>query len=159
LNQWLRACFLSDPGHRIRFVYLPKHTSWLNQIECWFSILVRRLLRRGNFTSTDELKQQILKFIDYFNRALANPFLWKFKGFMTLYRLVSYSCQPALVDNKFDAMSDEELKRYFLEHRDDEVVHAYMDRCYARPNRKPPPILSGSSLLQCQHQKTVGRRN
>jgi len=41
----------------------------------------RRLLRRGNFTSTDELKQQILKFIDYFNRALANPFLWKFKGF------------------------------------------------------------------------------
>jgi len=45
-----------------------KHTSWLNQIECWFSILVRRLLRRGNFTSTDELKQQILKFIDYFNR-------------------------------------------------------------------------------------------
>jgi len=76
-----RAAFLSDPGHRIRFVYLPKHTSWLNQIECWFSILVRRLLRRGNFTSTDELKQQILKFIDYFNRALANPFLWKFKGF------------------------------------------------------------------------------
>lgn len=76
-----RAAFLSHPGHRIRFVYLPKHTSWLNQIECWFSILVRRLLRRGNFTSTDELKQQILKFIDYFNRTLANPFLWKFKGF------------------------------------------------------------------------------
>jgi len=49
-----RAAFLSDPGHRIRFVYLPKHTSWLNQIECWFSILVRRLLRRGNFTSTDQ---------------------------------------------------------------------------------------------------------
>jgi len=82
-----RAAFLSDPI--IRFVYLPKHTSWLNQIECWFSILVRRLLRRGNFTSTDELKQQILKFIDYFNRTLANPFLWKFKGLMTLYRLVS----------------------------------------------------------------------
>jgi len=68
LNQWLPVLLSSDPGHRIRFVYLPKHTSWLNQIECWFSILVRRLLRRGNFTSTDELKQQILKFIDYFNR-------------------------------------------------------------------------------------------
>jgi len=81
LESMASPAFLSDPGHRIRFVYLPKHTSWLNQIECWFSILVRRLLRRGNFTSTDELKQQILKFIDYFNRALANPFLWKFKGF------------------------------------------------------------------------------
>ena len=56
-----RATFLTDPTHRIQFVYLPKHTSWLNQIECWFSILVRRLLRRGNFTSTADLKQQILR--------------------------------------------------------------------------------------------------
>ena len=76
-----RAAFLSDPSHRIRFVYVPKHTSWLNQIECWFSILVRRLLKRGNFTSTNDLKQQILKFIDYFNRTLAKPFVWKFEGF------------------------------------------------------------------------------
>lgn len=76
-----RQVFLSDPSHRIRFVYVPKHTSWLNQIECWFSILVRRLLRRGNFTSTADLKQQILNFIDYFNRTFAKPFLWKFKGF------------------------------------------------------------------------------
>lgn len=52
-----------------------------DQIECWFSILVRRLLKRGNFTSTNDLKQQILKFIDYFNRTLAKPFLWKFEGF------------------------------------------------------------------------------
>jgi len=71
-----RAAFLSDPGHRIRFVYLPKHTSWLNQIAGL--AFGSSLLRRGNFTSTDELKQQILKFIDYFNRALANPF-WKFR--------------------------------------------------------------------------------
>ena len=49
-----RAAFLSDPTHRIRFFYLPKHTSWLNQIECWFSILARRLLKRGNFTSTQD---------------------------------------------------------------------------------------------------------
>lgn len=76
-----RAAFLSDPSHRIRFVYLPKHTSWLNQIECWFSILTRRLIRRGNFTSTDDLKQQILEFIAYFNRTLAKPFVWKFEGF------------------------------------------------------------------------------
>ncbi|MBO0347739.1 transposase, partial [Phormidium pseudopriestleyi FRX01] len=76
-----RQAFLSDPTHRIRFVYLPKHTSWLNQIECWFSILTRRLLKRGEFTSIDDLSEQILKFIDYFNRTSAKPFLWKFQGF------------------------------------------------------------------------------
>lgn len=76
-----RAAFLSDPSHRIRFVYLPKHTSWLNQIECWFSILTRRLLKRGYFTSTNDLKRQIEQFIAYFNRTLAKPFVWNFKGF------------------------------------------------------------------------------
>lgn len=76
-----RTAFLSDPSHRIRFVYIPKHTSWLNQIECWFSILVRRLIRRGNFTSTDDLQQRILEFIEYFNHTMAKPFQWQFKGF------------------------------------------------------------------------------
>ncbi len=70
-----RAAFLSDEKHRIRFVYVPKHTSWLNQIECWFSILVRRLLRRSSFTTTTDLKQKILNFIDYFNHTLAKPFV------------------------------------------------------------------------------------
>ena len=85
-----RAAFLSDCAkrtskadrtHRIRWVYIPKHTSWLNQIECWFSILMRRLLKRGNFTSTNDLKQQIFNFISYFNRTLAKPFVWKFEGY------------------------------------------------------------------------------
>jgi putative transposase len=76
-----RAAFLSDESHRIRFVYIPKHTSWLNQIECWFSILGRRLLKRSSFTSPEDLKQKILDFINYFNRTLAKPFVWKFKGF------------------------------------------------------------------------------
>jgi transposase len=76
-----RAEFLSEATHRIRFVYIPKHTSWLNQIECWFSILMRRFLKRSNFTSTDDLKQKILEFISYYNRSLAKPFLWKFQGF------------------------------------------------------------------------------
>lgn len=76
-----RAAFLSEPNHRIRFVYVPKHTSWLNQVECWFSILMRRLIRRGNFVSVDDLQHQILAFIDYFNCTMAKPFQWKFKGF------------------------------------------------------------------------------
>jgi hypothetical protein len=75
-----RAAFLSDPSHRIRFVYVPKHTSWLNQIECWFSILVRRLLNRGSFTSVEHLQQKILEFINYFNQTIAKPFKWTYKG-------------------------------------------------------------------------------
>jgi transposase len=54
-----RAAFLSDETHRIRFVYTPKHTSWLNQIEIWFSILSRRLLKRGSFSSVTELRERI----------------------------------------------------------------------------------------------------
>lgn len=75
-----RAEFLSDTEHRIRFVYTPKHCSWLNQIEMWFSILVRRLLKRASFKSTDELRQRILEFIEYFNATLAKPFKWTYKG-------------------------------------------------------------------------------
>jgi transposase len=74
-----RAAFLSDPSHRIQFVFLPKHTSWLNQIELWFSILVRRLLKRASFTSTEELRARILAFIEYFNR-YAKPFQWTYRG-------------------------------------------------------------------------------
>jgi transposase len=75
-----RRTFLQEPTHRIRFVYTPKHTSWLNQIELWFSILVRRLLKRGSFTSVEDLSQQILAFIEYFNRTMAKPFKWTYKG-------------------------------------------------------------------------------
>jgi hypothetical protein len=75
-----RRAFLEEPTHRIRFVYTPKHTSWLNQIELWFSILARRLLKRGNFTSVEDLRQQILAFIEYFNREKARPFKWTYKG-------------------------------------------------------------------------------
>jgi len=75
-----RAAFLSDPRHRIRFVYTPKHCSWMNQIEIWFGILSRKLLRRGNFSSTEQLRERILAFIKYFNDTMAKPFRWTYTG-------------------------------------------------------------------------------
>ena len=75
-----RKVFLENQSHRIRFVYTPKHASWLNQVEIWFSILVRKLLKRASFSSLDDLRQRILKFIDYFNRTMAKPFNWTYTG-------------------------------------------------------------------------------
>jgi len=79
-SQASRAAFLAEAGHRIRFVYTPKHTSWLNQVEIWFSILVRKLLRRASFTSVEDLKARVLAFIDYFNRTMAKPIRWLYSA-------------------------------------------------------------------------------
>ena len=76
-----RTEFLSDKSHQIVFVYTPKHCSWLNQIECWFSIITRRLLnKRASFISVAELEQKIWDFIHYYNQLLKKPFRWNFKG-------------------------------------------------------------------------------
>ena len=78
-SQESRAEFLHQEGHRIRIVYTPKHCSWMNQIEIWFGIINRRLLKRKSYQSIDELKASILRFIEQYN-IMAKPFKWTYKG-------------------------------------------------------------------------------
>lgn len=75
-----RQAFLSDGSHKLVCYYTPKHASWLNQVEIWLSILVRKLLKRGSFTSVEDLRAKVLAFIDYFNRTMAKPFRWTYTG-------------------------------------------------------------------------------
>lgn len=75
-----RRAFLTDESHRVRFFYTPKHCSWLNQVEIWFSILSRRALKRASFRSIGELETRLRDFIAYFNRVLAKPFRWTYAG-------------------------------------------------------------------------------
>ena len=77
-ERWTR--FNERHGGRFTFVYTPLHASWLNPIEVWFSILERRLLRHGSFTSVAELESRVLEFIRWYNQHQAHPFRWTFRA-------------------------------------------------------------------------------
>ena len=79
-NMPSRKRFLEAADHRIRFVYTPRHGSWLNQVEIWFSILSRRALKRASFDSLEALEKRLTDFIEYFNAVLAKPFRWTYAG-------------------------------------------------------------------------------
>jgi len=61
-------------------VYLPKHSSWLNQIETVFGIIMRKVIRRGNFPSLVDLEDKLGRFLDYYNTTMAHPFNWTYTG-------------------------------------------------------------------------------
>lgn len=75
-----RAEFLSKRDNKITFYYTPKHASWMNQIETWFGIIGRKLIKRGSFESVESLKNKMLNFIEYFNETMACPYKWGYAG-------------------------------------------------------------------------------
>lgn len=75
-----REQFLNETGRSIVFHYTPKHASWMNQIEIWFGILMKKVVRRGSFSSKADLKNKINAFTDYFNDTMAKPFKWTYQG-------------------------------------------------------------------------------
>ena len=77
-KRWTK--FNERHGNRFRFVHTPKHASWVNQIELWFSILQRRVLRYGSFASKRALSASVVAFIQHWNRHEAHPFRWTFRG-------------------------------------------------------------------------------
>jgi hypothetical protein len=79
--QWSVALLFSViPAIKLCSITLPSIVAFLNQIEIWLSILVRKLLKRGSFASVEDLQAKALAFIDYYNRTMAKPFKWTFQG-------------------------------------------------------------------------------
>jgi hypothetical protein len=75
-----RRQWLSDPEHKHVFHFTPVHGSWLNQVEMFFSVLTRKLLKRDDFASAEAFAQRLLQWLDYYNREWAHPYKWTYAG-------------------------------------------------------------------------------
>lgn len=89
-NLQTRMTFLENDKHRIRFVFTPKHCSWLNPIENWFAKLQRHVITNGNFSSIENLNLKIENYIAFFNKCLVKPMKWKLKGFIKSEKLINF---------------------------------------------------------------------
>ena len=89
-NMKTRRAFLERAYHRVRFIFTPKHCSWLNPIENWFAKLQRHVIKNGNFSSVNELETKIKSYINFYNECLAKPLKWKFKGFDKARKLFNF---------------------------------------------------------------------
>ena len=88
-SQKSRMIFLENKKHKIRFYYTPKHCSWMNQIENWFGILQRKVIKHGDFNSVGNLDHQIVDFITYYNKILSKPMEWSFNTVKYRQKLAS----------------------------------------------------------------------
>jgi DDE superfamily endonuclease len=75
-----RRAFLSNPSHKHVFHFTPKHGSWLNQVELWFSVLARRFLKRGDFGSAQDFETRLIDYLEVYNTHQAHPYRWTYTG-------------------------------------------------------------------------------